>query len=148
MDFFFVFSGMVKIAQRATRDTNNAKPTCILCLSDTKNQPNICNTCFKRLESIFANLTDPIDSALTGILKTGRKVDRDISVRSLANRLSEPNHAVAAKQETLKKENKVMKQRIWYLEKSKASWGFKSKEPKKTNLDRMRGKKILIDLNF
>ena len=98
------------------------------------------------MESIFANLTDPIDSALTGILKTGRKVDRDISVRSLANRLSEPNHAVAAKQETLKKENKVMKQRIWYLEKSKASWGFKSKEPKKTNLDRKRGKKNLINL--
>ena len=66
----------------------------------------------------------------------------------MANRLSGPNQAVAAKLETLKKESKVMKQRIWYLEKSKASWGFKSKEPKKTNLDRMRGKKILIDLNF
>ena len=66
----------------------------------------------------------------------------------MGNRLSEPNQAAAAKLETLKKESKVMKQRIWYLEKSKASWGFKSKEPKKTNLDRMRGKKILIDLNF
>ena len=113
VDFFLVFSGMVKSAQRATRDTQHAESTCILCLSDTKNQPNICKTCFNRLEGIFSNLTDPIDSALTGILKTGRKVDRDISVRSLANRLSGPNQAVAAKLETLKKESKVMKQRIW-----------------------------------
>ena len=139
---------MVKSALRATRDTNNAKPKCILCLIATKNQPNICDTCFKRLEGIFANLTDQYDSALTAILRTTRKHHRDQSVRSLANRLSGPNQAVAAKLETLKKESKVMKQRIWYLEKSKASWGFKSKEPKKTKLDRMRGKKNLIDLNF
>ena len=139
---------MVKNAQRATRDTNNATLTCILCLSATKNQPNICDTCFKRLEGIFANLTDQYDSALTAILRTTRKHHRDQSVRSLGNRLSGTNQAGAAKLETLKKENKVMKDKVRYLEKSKASWGFKSKEPKKTNLDRMRGKKILIDLNF
>ena len=50
--------------------------------------------------------------------------------------------------ETLKKENKAMKTQIGRLEKSKASWGFKSKEPKKTKLDKIRGKKNLIDLNF
>ena len=62
----------------------------------------------------------------------------------MGNRLSGPNQASAAAMETLKKENKVMKQKIWYLEKSKASWGFKSKEPKKTNLEKKRGKKFLI----
>ena len=66
----------------------------------------------------------------------------------MGNRLSGPNKDAAIKLETLKKENKVMKDKVRYLEKSKASWGFKSKEPRKTKLDRMRGKKNLIDLNF
>ena len=148
VDFFLVFSGMVKSALRATRDTNNATLTCILCLSATKNQPNICDTCFKRLEGIFANLTDQYDSALTAILRTTRKHHRDQSVRSLGNRLSGTNQAGAAKLETLKKENKVMGDKIRYLEKSKATWGFKSKEPKKTNLEKKRGKKFLIEFDF
>ena len=69
-------------------------------------------------------------------------------MRSLGNRLSGPNQTAAAKLETLKKENKVMKDRIRYLEKSKATWGFKSKQPKKSNLDRKRGKTNLIKSNF
>ena len=134
---------MRKRAQRATRDTREAEKDCIVCLSTTQNQPNICNKCFKRLEGIFANLTDQYDSALAGILRTGRKVDRDISVRSLGNRLSGPNQDAAVKLETLKKENKVMRTQISRLEKSKASWGFKSKAPQKTNLVKKRGKKFL-----
>ena len=139
---------MVKQAQRATRDTREAQKACIMCLKPTGNQPNICTWCFKRLEGIFANLTDQYDSALAGILRTGIKNHRDQAIRSLGNRLSGPNQDAAVKLETLKKENKVMSDKIRYLEKSKATWGFKSKEPKKTNLEKKRGKKFLIEFDF
>ena len=80
-----------------------------MCRKVTKNRPNICNWCFKRLEGIFANDSDSMDGALASILRIGMKHHRDQAIRSLANTTSKPNDKVATALETLRKENKVMK---------------------------------------
>ena len=103
---------MVQSIQKASSKVTAPEDNCFMCKSTTANDPNIYNACIKQLRQIFDHKHDLIDSGLARAILIGRKHERDISVRSLVTTLQKPNKALAAKVETLKKVNKVMRQNI------------------------------------
>ena len=66
----------------------------------------------------MANVSDPIDCALTAILKASKKNVRDQLARSMARNLSGPPNSGAANLEKLKKQVKAKNEKIRRLEKS------------------------------
>ena len=104
-----------------------------MCRDTVPSGANCCNACARKLKGIFAAKDSVIDSGLARAISIGRSYEREQSVRSLARTLCKPPEKLAAKLEQLKRENKVMRERVRRLNNSKATLGFKSKAPKASN---------------
>ena len=118
--------------------------TCIVCHKVTKNVPELCNACAKRLKFICSSNESIIDSGIAEVIQTGKTHHRHQSVRRLAHKVYKPDNELRVIIEGLQKRNKALTDQLRrqpIKKPRKACLGFKKKGAKS-------GTESITDLNL